>query len=406
MALGSMGLVSLPAVILAEEKPSSVLTAVSSTTLSGCVNTSAIWEIGTSKAGVTGIPGRAFDGPQSKQDGFNLDVVSLMLSKPVGEGDWGAGYTVQLWAGPDAVGFNTAFPSTASSGGDFAVKQAFIDLMVPIGNGLDVKLGHFNYIGGYEVPDAGGNPNYSRSYAWTLEPASHTGLLLTYKVSDALTLMAGVANTYNNGIHWRPARPDGTTTETDKTYMGQIALTAPTNWGVLSGATLSSTVVNGLNNPSGDAGSALSSGHITCWQIGGTIPTPLKGLTAGASYDYMDGPNLPFAPGVDTHSKFVNSTVLYLMYQATEKLKLNGRAEYTSASNGFWYTPSAASEHARLLGLTGTIDYSLWKNVISRVEVRWDHILSADRPYNVPSGDPPTGVKNVVTLALNVIYNF
>ena len=56
-------------------------------------------------------------------------------------------------------------------------------------------------------------------------------------------------------------------------------------------------------------------------------------------------------------------------------------------------------------GLTGTIDYSLWANVISRVEVRWDHSLSADRPYGGTSDDPG-GLKNVVTLALNVIYSF
>src|SRR5438552_4090514 len=125
MALVGIGLVSLPAVIKAEEKPSDVLTALSATTLSGYVNTSAIWRPGTSS---TGIPGRAFDGSASKQDGFNLDVVSLTLSKPVSEGDWGAGYVAQIWAGPDAVGFNTSFPSDALSGGDFAVKQAYVDL--------------------------------------------------------------------------------------------------------------------------------------------------------------------------------------------------------------------------------------------------------------------------------------
>src|SRR5436309_2751764 len=198
LALIGAGLVSLPAATQGEEKASSVMTALSFTTLSGYVNTSAIWRPGN---GTTAIPGRAFDGPASKQDGFNLDVVSLTLSKPVSEGDWGAGYLFQLWAGPDAVGFNTSSPnvfSGGSSGGDFGVKQAFVDLHAPIGNGLDIKLGHFNYIGGYEVPDAGGNPNYSRSFAWTLEPASHTGLLLTYKVCDELTVMGGVANTYNN----------------------------------------------------------------------------------------------------------------------------------------------------------------------------------------------------------------
>ena len=107
MALLAAGLVSLPAIAQADEQVSSVLTSLSATTLSGYVNTSMIWRPGTGNAG---IPGRAFDGPSAKQDGFNLDVVSLTLSKPVSEGPWGAGYTVQLWAGPDAVGFNTAFP--------------------------------------------------------------------------------------------------------------------------------------------------------------------------------------------------------------------------------------------------------------------------------------------------------
>src|SRR6266851_10081673 len=236
LALAAGGVIGLASAARAEEKPmSQVLTAVSSTTLSGYVSTSIIWEPGTSNAG---IPGRAFDAPASKHDGFNLDVVSLMLAKPVSEDDWAAGYTAQLWFGPDAVGFNTSPPNLAGAGGDLAVKQAYVDLRAPIGNGIVFRLGHFNYIGGYEVPDSGDDLNYSRSYAWTLEPASHTGLLASYKVTDALSLAVGVANSYNNGINWRAARFDATppppgqppgkaAAESEKTYMGQIALTAP-----------------------------------------------------------------------------------------------------------------------------------------------------------------------------------
>src|SRR5579864_6250786 len=77
LGLLAAGIVSLPAVTHAEEKPTSVLTALGATTLSGYVNTSMIWDPGTSTAG---IPGRAFDGPASKQDGFNLDVVSLTIA--------------------------------------------------------------------------------------------------------------------------------------------------------------------------------------------------------------------------------------------------------------------------------------------------------------------------------------
>src|SRR5438876_5859257 len=212
LALAAAGVVSLGSVAQAEEKEhqmSQVLTAVSSTTLSGYVSTSIIWKPGTSNAG---IPGRAFDAPASKHDGFNLDVVSLMLAKPLSEDDWAAGYTAQLWVGPDAVGFNTSAPNLAGAGGDLAAKQAYVELRAPLGNGILFRLGHFNYIGGYEVPDSGDDANYSRSYAWTLEPASHTGLLASYKVTDALSLAVGVANSYNNGINWRAARVDASGT--------------------------------------------------------------------------------------------------------------------------------------------------------------------------------------------------
>ena len=82
-ALLSAGVISLASVAQAEEK--AVESALSATTISGYVNTSAIWRPGTSPG--AGIPGRAFDAPASKQDGFNLDVVSLTVSKPVSEGD-------------------------------------------------------------------------------------------------------------------------------------------------------------------------------------------------------------------------------------------------------------------------------------------------------------------------------
>src|SRR6266540_1696477 len=121
LALAASGVVSLGSIVQAEEKQmSQLLTSVSSMTLSGYVSTSAIWKPGTSNAG---IPGRAFDAPASKHDGFNLDVVSLMLAKPLSEDDWAAGYTAQLWFGPDAVNFNTsANPlNLTGAGGDLTV---------------------------------------------------------------------------------------------------------------------------------------------------------------------------------------------------------------------------------------------------------------------------------------------
>src|SRR5437667_12460936 len=100
MALVGAGLVSLPAVIQAEEKPSSVMTALSSTTLSGYVDTSAQWNFGTGNAN---LPPYAFGG-SSKADGFNLNVVRLVLEKPTDTtaDAWSAGYKADLLFGPDA----------------------------------------------------------------------------------------------------------------------------------------------------------------------------------------------------------------------------------------------------------------------------------------------------------------
>ena len=67
LALLGAGLVSLPSITSAEEKPNAIATALSSTTISGYVDTSAEWNPGT---GSQNTPGYAFS--QGKADGFNL----------------------------------------------------------------------------------------------------------------------------------------------------------------------------------------------------------------------------------------------------------------------------------------------------------------------------------------------
>src|SRR3954464_4635686 len=176
LALAAAGLVTIP--LMAEEKPSPILTALSSTTISGYVNVSAIWNQGTGDANP---PPYAFNA--GKQDGFNLDVVKLTIERPLDEAQWSAGYKVDLLFGPDADALATQSTGTAA---DFGIKQAYVALRAPVGNGLDFKLGVFDTIIGYESFDAGSNPNYSRSYGYTVEPTTHTGVLMTYQLLDSL----------------------------------------------------------------------------------------------------------------------------------------------------------------------------------------------------------------------------
>ena len=132
VGLAAGGVVSLASVVQADEaqKPMSQLqTAVSSTVLSGFVDTSIIWKPGTGDAN---LPGRAFDGV-GKLDGFNLNLVDVTLEKPLSEDQWAAGYRVDLLFGPDAVGYNVSVGNNGilSNNSDFGIRQAYVSLRVP-----------------------------------------------------------------------------------------------------------------------------------------------------------------------------------------------------------------------------------------------------------------------------------
>ena len=280
---------------------------------------------------------------------------------------------------------------------DFSLKDAYVVLRTPMGNGLDIKLGTFTKILGYEVYETGNNPNYTRSYGYEIEPTALTGGLLTYQFCSAITAQAGVANTWSAGIDNRSSPPKA---ESYKTYMGGVTLTAPESFGFLSGSTLSGGVINGY-----DAVSAL--GTKTSLYVGGTFKTPIKSLSVGLAYDYVALSNStttdPETGDTVQHSQgYQNAGGVYLLWQATEKLSFHTRAEYFSQSTFLTSSgmPSKAFE------LTESLDYSLWKNVISRLEFRWDHSLNGSDAYGGTSSDPAPSLKNAYLVAANIIYKF
>ncbi|MGN6554760.1 MAG: outer membrane beta-barrel protein [Verrucomicrobiota bacterium] len=389
------GLISMPALAQAEEaaQPASVMTAVSATTLSGYIDTSAVWKFGTGNAN---MPGRVYDGPDV-QDGFNLNVVSLTLTKPLDESEWSAGYNVQMLFGPGATKRGTG--SLIGGGGDVAFNEAVVLLRAPIGNGIDFKVGQFGTYNGYEAYDTYKNPNWSRSYGFYIESSAHTGISASYKFNDLISASVGVGNIagFNNQVDAKSS------IESKKAYLGIVTFTAPESFGFLKGGTLSAGYTYGDAVKSGDtgnvsgipnAGGRWSQGNL---YVGGAIPLPITGLSLGAAYDYTSGSAFD--------ASYANALAGYLTWQATEKLKINTRVDYAWGSNGTFGYETGDGNKNELLSLTGTLDYSLWKNVISRAEVRWDNAISGDRPF----GGTVAGVgedKNAVSLAFNLIYMF
>jgi hypothetical protein len=393
LGLAAVGVVSLASAAKAEEKANLVQTALSATTLSGYVDTSAQWNIGTGNAR---LPDYKFGGA-SKADGFNLDVVQLRIEKPLDESEWAAGYRVDLWAGPDANVLGTQSINSVG-GADFAIRQAYVALRMPLGNGLDWKIGVFDSIIGYESVESPNNPNYTRSYGHSIEPQTHTGVLASYRFTDMISVSAGIANTMGPIINDRAQGPNtsaNTMAESYKTYMGSVAVTMPDNMGFMSGSTLYAGVVNGFS--SGAGGAQLN------WYAGGTLATPVTGLRLGASFDYLD---------VRQSHGETWSVAAYASIQATEKLSFHARAEYLRdrGDQKFFTTdatdPTASTNPDRTMALTATAQYDLWKNVISRVELRWDHSLSGVGVWGGTDSTIAGTQKNEVMVAANIIYKF
>jgi hypothetical protein len=405
MSLAALGLISIPATGSAEEQMNQVWTALSSTTISGYVNTSVHWNVGT---GNESLPVHSYNTAQ-KADGFNLDVFKLALEKPLDEAQWAAGYKAELLFGGDAAGYGTTLDGDGSSSST-AIKQAYVSLRAPVGNGLDFKVGVFDTVIGYETFDAGSNPNYTRSYGFTLEPTTHTGVLASYQVSKVVSFSVGMGNTIGPAINEKANPPKA---ESYKTYMGSLAITAPDEWGFVGGSTFYAGIVNGYS-------SGLATDQ-TSYYVGATLNTPIKNLKIGAAYDYLD--TTGYGPGP---SHWANAFALYTSFQATEKLSLHLRGEYASTDTallggtidpdsdvvGDEFGPINGS--VKLFALTGTLQYDLWKNVISRLEIRWDH--QAGDGDSVGFGNhtrdiddeivSPAHKRNNVLIAANLIYKF
>ena len=424
LGLAAVGAVSMASAVRADEaKLSSVQTALSNTTISGYVSASANWQLtpgggssgnytgygapsGNYNNGIANSPGGQIPLQSGKANGFNLDVVKLSISKAQDESPWASGYNVDLLFGPDAVGWNPSANSYGQS--DFAIQQAYIALRTPVGNGIDWKVGVFNTVIGYESFDAGSNPNYTRSWGWAVEPTEHTGVLGSYKVNDEWSFSAGVANTLSAGINTRNDYSTSNGSAWHKTVMGSVTFNAPSNWGWASGSAFYAGMVYGFNSASDTTGDQYrQGGNQGNYYAGATLNSPWKNVTFGAAFDYVQNLGGYSVDAVGPISLHADDYIwgLYNTIKASDKLSFNSRAEYweVDAKSG----ASLGSDGG--IALTETVEYDLWANVVSRLEVRYDKVVNSDY-YSEAGYILPTGVSidksSSVGIYANLVYKF
>ena len=74
----------------------------------------------------------------------------------------------------------------------FDIPQAYLTVNLPIGNGLQLLVGKFVTLLGYETIDPRGNPFYTHSFLFSAVPYTHTGILGSYQLNDQLGLKLGI----------------------------------------------------------------------------------------------------------------------------------------------------------------------------------------------------------------------
>jgi len=193
-----------------------------------------------------------------------------------------------------------------------------------------------------------------------------------------------------------------------------LSLTAPDSWGSLKGSALYAGLDYGPGNGAENINGTGVAGHVvdkTHLYVGAVVTTPVTGLKFGAAWDTVNNSDLAGFKGLEGYA---SAMAAYVSYHPTDsKLTINGRAEYAHGSafdflfaNNFDY----AQQEDKVIALTGTVQYDLWANVISRLEVRWDHSADGSPHFgdNVPQkvGGVGPGKSNELMVAANVIYKF
>src|SRR5262249_48653024 len=136
-----------------------------------------------------------------------------------------------------------------------------------------------------------------------------------------------------------------------------------------------------------------------------TLNTPVKALKVGAAFDWLDVHNEErvVPPGASGEVWAVSG---YVSYQISEKLSVHGRAEYLEDKAGLFSGGAEGIPKAKVFALTGTVQYDLWANVLSRLEVRWDHAAAGVDYFGGKSDEDSRDKRNEVLIAANIVYKF
>lgn len=339
-------------------------------------------------------PGVAIGGPDRvfdyRRNSLQLHQLALTLAKQPKEGLGGllnltlgrdADVIASYKTGPsrgDGCNLATGQSATGScnkTGYDFT--QAFVQYAR---GPATLIAGKFVTLAGAEVINSTANSNFSRSILFGYAiPFSHTGVRLTYGLSDALTLMGGV----NQGWDVLKDTNSSTTLELGASFAASKELT------------VGGQVYSGKER----VGGLVNSGPEGTRNLFDTVVTfnASDKLTLMLNYDYGSQANASTVTPSGTGTAKWSGWAGYAGYQVADQWRVSFRAEYFDDRNGYRTGVVQKWKEATL-----TLGYTPIKNLELRGEVRDDR---SDVPAFVGSNNT-TAKKSQRSAGLEAIYKF
>ncbi len=141
---------------------------------------------------------------------YMINQFDLRFERQVATDKFDIGGMIELMYGSDAarihstgLGYDGSDPTDDNSPVDnlahdnlhpilqFDIPQAYLNINLPIGSGLQLMIGKWVALLGYETIDPTANPFYSHSYLFSDVPGTQTGIIGSYQVNEALGLKFG-----------------------------------------------------------------------------------------------------------------------------------------------------------------------------------------------------------------------
>jgi hypothetical protein len=323
--------------------------------------------------------GRLYD---THNDQFAINKFKLALEKPIDYNptNWAVGYRADLIFGQDAAVIHSGNPAGSGNfnlGTDGDLEQAFVDVNIPIGNGLKVLFGKMVTCMGVEVIEEVANPTWSIGNQFIfVENTTQTGLQLQYKWNDNLDTEFCFFNGWD-------VLPDN---NTGKSFMGRIGYALGSN---------DTVALVGYGGPE-------QNGDSSNWRDGVDVVVNHKFSDKFNSYVQLDyghednaflSDGVTQAPNADWYA-----AGLWLLYDFTDKIELAFRQDWLkdnhgSRSGSMFGLPVGVTPE--LYSSTVTLNYKPVANLQVRPEVRWDH---SDKPGTF------NGIRDQFTVGMGVAY--